>query len=444
MKNNKILKNTFVDFTQMYEFSKNPLIFSKANGINLWDINNKIYIDAIGGIFVTILGHNYKPINQIICEQLSKISFSPPLHGISDVGLKFIDDFSKITPKNLNFIKAFSGGSEANESAIKFSRQYHKQSKNPGKYKTLSLYQSYHGGSLATSSASGVGKRKVKFEPLMSGFIKVPSPYQIYKRTKNWREANELSIMIIEDIIINEDPDTISSFILEPICNTAGIVEPSNHFFKEIRKLCTKYNIILILDEILCGIAKTGKMFAFEYHDIIPDIICAGKSLSNGAIPIGVMAVNNNISDYFWGPDSENINFAHGHTFAGNPLASVVCSKVIDEISNKNLLQKANDNGLYLRSKLDKLLKYDFIIEIRGRGSLLGVEISNEYFIKKYKNFKNFGFYFKQTSIKNGLILRVDPNWFAISPPLIANKSQLDEIISLIDNSINDVFKLIK
>ena len=104
-----------------------------------------------------LFGHNYKPINEAIKNQLSKIVFSPPLHGISEVGLKFIDDFSKVTPKNMNFIKAFSGGSEANESAIKFSRQYHKQSNNPGKYKTLSLYQSYHGGSLATSSASGVG-----------------------------------------------------------------------------------------------------------------------------------------------------------------------------------------------------------------------------------------------------------------------------------------------
>ncbi len=461
----KLLKQTCVDYTQMSEFSKNPLIFKKGDGIYLWDINDKKYIDTFGGVFVCMFGHNYEPIKETIIKQLEKLTFFPGLHGISDDTLEFVKNFSEITPNNLNFVKAYTGGSEANEAAIKFARQYHKQTNAPGKYKVLSLNLSYHGGTLATSSISGLGRRKLKYEPLIYGHVKVPSPYQVYHMLRKrhilqgelnivstvgeghldlWEEANYICADIVEDTIINEHPDTISSLIIEPISNTAGIIEPSTSYFEKIRRLCDEHNIMLIFDEVLTGMGKTGKMFATEYTGVCPDIITAGKALSNGTVPLSAVAIDTKYSDAFWGPLEENIQFAHGHTYAGMPLAAAVGSTVIKEILTKNYIQKANDIGTQLRNKLESLKKYDFVIDVRGRGSLLCVEINNDYFHKRYKNFSSFGEHLKKETLKNGLIVRIDPHWFAFSPPLISTEDEINELFFLLEKSIEGVLKSCK
>jgi len=459
-----ILKQTCVDYMQMNEFLINPLIFKKGKGIYLWDINNKKYIDALSGVFVCIFGHNYKPINQALTKQLNKLSFFPGLHGTSDATLKFVEDLSSITPGNLNFVKAYTGGSEANEAAMKFAKQYHTQTNSPGKYKVLSLNLSYHGGTFATTSISGLSKRRVKYEPLTYGHIKVPSPYQVYSKLKRrnsfnptfeghyfigesfdlWKEANQICADILEDTIINEHPDTISSFIIEPICSTAGIIEPSLNYFKTVRNLCDKYNIMLIFDEVLTGVAKTGKMFATEYTGICPDIITIAKSISNGTVPLSAFAVDTKYSDAFLGPwsqDSESVQFHTGITYAGMPVASAVGSAVINEVLTNDYIQKATNIGIQLREKLESLRKYDFVIDVRGRGSLLCVEINNDYFHKRYKNFTSFGDYFKKTTLENGLIVRIDPHWFTLSPPLISTKEEIDELFRLLEKSIEDVVK---
>ena len=440
----KLLKQTCVDYTQMSVFNNNPLIFKKGNGVYLWDVNDKRYIDTFGGVWVCIFGHNYKPINEVIINQLEKLTFYPGLHGISEDTLKFVEDFSSITPKNLNFVKAYTGGSEADEAAIKFARQYHKQTNNSTKYKVLSLNLSYHGGTFATSSASGVGKRKLKYEPLMPGFIKIPSPYQINRRIKNWEEANLLSADIVEDTIINEHPDTISSLIIEPISNTAGIIEPSTSYFEKIRRLCDEHNIFLIFDEVLTGMAKTGKMFMSDYLTIDPDILTAGKALSNGTVPLSAIAVDTKFVDAFIGTAESDTAFAHGHTYAGMPLASAVGSAVIKEIETKNYIQKANNIGTQLRNKLESLRKYDFVIDVRGRGSVLCVEVDNNYFHKRYKNFSSFGEHLKKETLKNGLIVRIDPHWFAFSPPLISTEDEINELFFLLEKSIEGVLKSCK
>ena len=461
----KLLKQTCVDYTQMSVFNNNPLIFKKGNGIYLWDVNDKRYIDTFGGVWVCIFGHNYKPINEVIINQLEKLTFYPGLHGISEDTLKFVEDFSNITPKNLNFVKAYSGGSEANEAAIKFARQYHKQTNNSTKYKVLSLNLSYHGGTFATSSASGVGKRKLKYEPLMPGFIKIPSPYQVYHMLRKrhvlqgefnivstvvegsfdlWEEANHICADIVEDTIINEHPDTISSLIIEPISNTAGIIEPSTSYFEKIRRLCDEHNIFLIFDEVLTGMAKTGKMFMSNYLTIDPDILTAGKALSNGTVPLSAIAVDTKFVDAFIGTAESDTAFAHGHTYAGMPLASAVGSAVIKEIETKNYIQKANDIGTQLRNKLESLRKYDFVINVRGRGSVLCVEVDNNYFHKRYKNFSSFGEYLKKETLKNGLIVRIDPHWFAFSPPLISTEDEINELFFLLEKSIEGVLKSCK
>ena len=174
----RLLKSTFIDFRQTSEVLANPLIFNRARGLYCWDIDGKRYFDAIGGIFVAVLGHQHPRVMEAMKRQMERITLAPPLHGIGDTTLDLIEKIGEVSPGNLNFVKCFSGGSESIEAAMKFTRQYFKQTGHPEKYKFISLYLSYHGGTFAAMAATGSGKRKTKFEPHMGGFLKVFSPIQ--------------------------------------------------------------------------------------------------------------------------------------------------------------------------------------------------------------------------------------------------------------------------
>ena len=247
---------------------ENPLIVSQAEGLYYWDTEGKQYFDAIGGIFVAALGHRHPRVMEAMQKQMERLSFAPPMHGTSDVTLEFVEKLGSVSPGNLNYVKAYSGGSESVESALKFVRQYWKQAGHPSKYKFVSRYFGYHGGTFGAMAASGTGKRKTPFEPMMTGFLKVFPPTYYRDRFSTWAECNRFCAQMFEDVIINEDPETVAGIILEPIGNTGGIITPTDEYFQIIREICDRHNIILIYDEIITGYGRTGNMFRS------PDLWC--------------------------------------------------------------------------------------------------------------------------------------------------------------------------
>jgi adenosylmethionine-8-amino-7-oxononanoate aminotransferase len=371
----QLLQRTFIDYRQTSEVISAPLIFERAEGLYCWDVEGKRYFDGIGGIYVAILGHRHPRIMDAMRRQMERMTFAAPLHGITDVALDFVEKMGSITPENLNYVKPFSGGSEAIEAALKLARQYYRQTGQPGKYKFISLYLSYHGGTLAATAAGGGRQRRTKFEPLMSGFIKVFSPIQVRDRFSSWEEANRFCARMFEEVIVNEGPETVAGILIEPICNTAGIVTPTEEYFQTLREACDRYNVLLIFDEVVTGFARTGEMFAAQTFGVTPDIICSGKGLSSGAIPIGVLAAREDMAEAFYGPVEAGVQFAHGHTFAGNPLACAVGIAVIDEIVEQELDKKARQLGHYLAERLEGLKRYGVVREVRGKGVLRGVEL---------------------------------------------------------------------
>jgi adenosylmethionine-8-amino-7-oxononanoate aminotransferase len=440
---NRLLRNTFVDFQQMSAFVEDPLIYSRAEGLYCWDIHGKRYFDAIGGVFVAVLGHRPPAVLEAIRRQMDEITFGAPLHGISETTLRLNEKLGSVTPGDLNYIKSFSGGSESVEAALKFARQYFKQTGCPGKYKVISLYLSYHGATFAAMAATGYGKRKVKFEPQMPGFVKVFSPIQLRDWFPSWEEANRFAANMVEQTIVNENPETVSAVLIEPICNTAGIVAPTAEYLQMVRDACTRHNVLLIFDEVLTGFGRTGDMFAAQTFDVTPDILCSGKGLSGGVIPIGAMIARESLGEAFFGPVEADIQFAHGHTFAGNPLAAAAGIAVIDELTSKGLPAKARSLGARLRTRLEGLKRLGVVREVRGKGLLLGVELVEDAAANRpYPEGRKLGDALKKTALRNGLIMRIDPDWFAVSPPLIASEADLDELGDLIDKSLREAMDL--
>ncbi len=437
----KLLGRTFLDYQSTEAFLQNPIVVSRAEGVYYWDTEGRRYFDGIGGIFVANLGHGHPRVIEAVKRQLDTMSFSPPMHGTSDIALDFVERVGEVTPATLNFVKPFSGGSESMEAAMKFARQYYKQTDRPHKYKFVSRYLGYHGGTFGAMAASGTGKRKTPFEPQMPGFIKVYPPSYYRDRFASWEECNRFCAQMFEDAIINEDPDTVAGVIVEPIGNSGGIITPTEEYFHLLREICDRHDVMLIFDEIITGWGRTGSMFAAETFGAIPDIICSGKALSNGTIPLGAMIAREDMAEAFKGDPAAGLNFAHGHTYAGSPVGCAAGLAVINEIVEKDLAARAGKMGAYLAEKLEGLKKYGVVREVRGRGLIRGVEFVKD--TNGLQPFPELGMALKKTALQNGLIIRVDPTWFAVVPALVISKDEVDEMCELIDRSLEEALAMV-
>ncbi len=426
----------------MKEFAKNPLIMKSAKGVWYEDVNGKKYLDGLSGIFTVNCGHGNRRIIEAIKNQLETLSFAPPLHSTNVNALTLRDLIVSVTPDDLRTVKLLSGGSESTEAAMKLARQYHKQTGNPGKYKVISRYEGYHGATMGALAASGVAKRKTAFEPFGPGYIKVfpPTCYRCPYKLE-YPVCGIFCVQIIENVIKQEDPSTVASLIVEPIGNTGGIITPPQEYFTILREICDKYNILLIFDEIITGFGRTGEMFASQTFNTTPDIICMGKGMSSGYAPIGGIAFKDTVAEAFLGKEEQKVQFNHGHTFGGNPLSCAAAIASITEIRERDLPRRARESGAIVWKRLEELRdKVGIIGDIRGKGLLIGIEFVKDVRTKEqFPDSVSFGLQVGKAALRHGLIIRADPHWVALAPPLVIEKGEIDEMINRFSDSVQEV-----
>jgi adenosylmethionine-8-amino-7-oxononanoate aminotransferase len=435
----QFLRHIFVR-DQMHEWSKRPLIMAKADGVHYWDVHGKRYLDALSGIYVVSVGHNNRRVIEAIRKQLDTLHFSPPMHGTNPVAIQLANLLAELAPGNLSTVKFQCGGGEVTEGAIKLARQYHKLTGNPGKYKIISRYLSWHGSTLGALSASGLKSRRTVNEPLAPGFLHVfpPTCYRC-PFGKTYGDCGITCATIVNDVIEMEDPATVAAIMVEPIGHTGGIIDPPPEYLPILREACDRHNILLIFDEIITGIGRTGHMFAAETFGVTPDVICTGKGMSGGFAPLSAMICQRSIADTFWGPIEENPGFIEGHTFEGNPISCAAGIAVLQEILERDLCANARQQGQRLRAGFQRLAdKYGVIGDIRGKGLMQGIE-----FVRDRKTKERFadpiGVKIGRRALENGLLCRFDPHWIAFGPSLISTAEQIDEMVALLDRSMEEV-----
>jgi adenosylmethionine-8-amino-7-oxononanoate aminotransferase len=436
-----MLQHIVLDLQQMKTFCERPLVIEKAKGICLWDVNGKRYIDGLSGIYVVNIGHGNEYVLEAMRRQMEKVNFAPPLHAVADISVRYAARLAELTPGDLNTIKLLSGGSEATEAAMKFARQYHKQNRNPRKYKVISCYKSFHGATLGAMSASGLGgPRRSVFEPLLTGFEHVmpPTCYRcVYEKT--YPECNSFCARILEEVIKNEGPESVAAFIIEPIGNTGGIVSPPDGYLPVVREICTRYDVLLIFDEMITGFGRTGEWFAAQTFKTTPDILCMGKGMGGGYVPLAGVAISDRLYfGAFWGEEEQDIHFAHGHTFGANPICAAAGLACLDVIERDKLIENGRRIGDYLRHRLTKEVGALGILgDIRGAGCLLGVEFVRDPATKEpFK--RQFGKRVQRRLIEKGLILRCDPDWIAFAPPLITTETEAEEIVGIFLEAVRE------
>ena len=437
----RFLRQIFVR-DQMAEWSKSPLLMAKADGVIYWDVNGKRYWDALSGIYTVSVGHNNRRVIDAIKKQLDTLHFSPPMHGTNPVAVQLANMIAEVAPGDLNTVKFECAGSEVTEAAIKLARQYHRLTGNPGKYKVISRYLSWHGSTMGALSASGLKGRKTVNEPLAPGFIHVfpPTCYRC-PFGKTYPSCEITCATLVNDVIEMEDPATVAAVMVEPIGHTGGIIDPPPEYLRILRDACTRHNVLLIFDEIITGMGRTGHLFAAETFGVLPDVICTAKGLSGGFAPLSAMICRKPIADAFWGPVETNPGFVEGHTFEGNPVSCAAGIAVLREILDNDLCGNARRQGDRLRAGFQRLAdKYGVIGDIRGKGLLQGIEFVKDVRTKeRFPASPGFGVRVGRRGLANGLLCRFDPHWLAFGPALNVTAGQLDEMLAVLDRSIGEV-----
>ena len=445
----EFLRHIFVR-DQMAEWSKQPLIMARAEGVHYWDVAGKRYLDALSGIYVVAVGHGDRRVIDAVRRQLETLHFSPPMHGTNPLAVQLANLLSELAPAYETdngqapgwTVKFQCGGSEVTEAAIKLARQYHKLTGAPGKYKIVGRYQSWHGSTMASLSASGLKSRKTVNEPLAPGFLHVfpPTCYRC-PFGKQYPDCGIACATIINDVIDMEDPATVAAIIVEPIGHTGGVIDPPEEYLPILRDICDRHNILLIFDEIITGIGRTGNMFAAQTFGVVPDILCIGKGLSGGTVPLSAMLCRRSIADAFWGPIAENPGFVEGHTFEGNPISCAAGLAVLEEILERDLCTNARIQGQRLRAGLERLAKKHGVIgDIRGKGLFQGIEfVKNPATKERFPATTAFGVQVGRRALHNGMLTRFDPHWIALGPALTFTAEQIDELLSILDRSIGEV-----
>ncbi|MEQ8790992.1 MAG: aspartate aminotransferase family protein [Pirellulaceae bacterium] len=436
----RFLRQIFVR-DQMAEWSKQPFIMARADGVHYWDSDGKRYLDALSGIYVVSVGHGNRRVLEAVKTQLEKMAFSPPMHGTNPLAVQLANLLAELAPGDLSAVKLQCGGSEVTEAAIKLARQYHKLTGNPGKYKIISRYQSWHGSTLGSLSASGLKSRKTVNEPLAPGFLHVfpPTCYRC-PFGKQYDECGITCATIVGDVIDMEDPATVAAVLVEPIGHTGGVIDPPSEYLPLLREICTKNNVLLMFDEIITGVGRTGNLFAAETFGVTPDVLCIAKGLGGGLAPVSAMICRRELADAFWGPAGENPGFVEGHTFEGNPVSCAAAIAVLREILENDVLANVRRQGERLRRGLEQLAeKHPVIGDLRGKGLFQAMEFVEDRATRRQFDPRiAFGTRVGRRALDHGLLTRFDPHWLALGPPLISTAEHIDEMLAVLDRSISE------
>jgi acetylornithine/N-succinyldiaminopimelate aminotransferase len=378
----------------MNTYNRFPIVLRKGRGVKVWSSDGKEYLDFVGGVAVNILGHCHPRVVVAIQKQAQRL-----LHVSNYYYIEPQIKLAKLLVEHSFADKAFfcNSGAEANEAAIKLARKYSKEQVSPKRFEIITAKNSFHGRTLATLTATGQEKFQKGFEPLVPGFKHVP-----------FNDISSISKTITKETC---------AVMLEPIQGEGGVIVPDQNYLKEVRELCNEHNILLILDEVQTGMGRTGKLFAYEHFGITPDIMTLAKGLGGG-VPIGAMLATDKVASAFQ-PGN------HASTFGGNPLVCAAAVATIETLLEDGfILDQCNRMGKYLREELEQL-KEEFpslIIEIRGKGLLLGMEIT-----------RNGDPIVRACLEKGALINCTAGNVLRFIPPLIVQQKDIDRLIDILE-----------
>lgn len=430
--------------SNLFYQTKSPRpVLDRAEGIYMWDVNGKRYIDGSSGAMVSNLGHSDPAVLDAMRAQMDKSTFGYRLHFQTESSEELARMTAGLAPDGLNKVFFVSGGSEAVESTLKLARQYVITQGQPQRFKVISRYPSYHGCTLGALAITGYAPMAAPFDPMMQRMPKIPAPRAYLDGLNPDDPATGLHYAnMLETAILQEGPETVLAFVVEPVggASTGALVPPVG-YMQRIREICTQYAVLLIHDEVMTGGGRTGRFFGAEHWGTTPDLIALSKGFGAGYAPLGAMIARDDMVEAVMAGGG----FIHGFTYAGNPLACAAGVAVLEQIAKRDLVGNAERMGVALQTRLKGLMqRYALIGDVRGKGLLTAFElVADRQTMAPLDPALNAHARLVDIAYDNGLIIYsrrtrggTSGDHFLVCPPLIMTETQLDEITDLLDRSL--------
>ena len=441
--------NLFMHFTRHSQFDGHEIpIITRADGHHFWDQNGKKYFDGISSLFSVNAGHGRARLAEAAAKQMKQLDYFPLWSNTHAPGIELAERLLSYAPKSLSRVFFTTGGGEANETAWKLAKQYFKMIGKPTKHKVLTRAVAYHGTSHGALSLTGIPSMKKAFEPLVPSTFRVPNTnwYRAQDDFENEEAFAKWAADRVEEMILFEDPDTVAAFFLEPVQNSGGCFTAPKSYFKRVREICDKYDVLVVADETIDGFGRVGTMFASEMYEFEPDMLVCAKGMTSAYQPLGALLLAEKLFEPF--KKGTNI-FPHGYTYGGHPVACAVALENLDIFDEEDLVGNVQRNTSAFRKTLEKLKDIDIVGDVRGEGYFFAIELVKDRATKETFNDaeseKLLRGFLSTDLYDAGLYCRSDDRGdpvVQLAPPLTIGQREFDELEGILRQSLTKAAKL--
>jgi adenosylmethionine-8-amino-7-oxononanoate aminotransferase len=419
-----------------------PRVLVRGHGCRVWDSEGREYLDGIGALEACVVGLGRAEIADAVAEQLRELSFLDLFRYASRPAVELAAKLAELAPGTLSRVHFTPGGSEAVEAAIKLARQYHQLGGESGRRRVLSRIGAFHGSTFGAMSVDGhtsIGRTRL-FEPLPNETRFFPGPYHYRCDLCSADTAcTTQCLSSLRELIEFEGPETVSAVIVDPAATYIGVSPPPPSYLQELGRICAEYGVLLIVDEVITGFGRTGRMFCCEHADVVPDLMTVSKGLSSGYLPIGAVLATEAVHERFVAADEA---FAHGQTYGGHPAAAVAALENIRILEREHLVERATELGPYLLDRLETLRRHECVGDVRGIGLLAGVElVADRASREPPAPLGSLGARTRKACRDAGLLtLAVYPgDVMLLAPALTLERADVDELVDRFDRALDRV-----
>ena len=432
-------------------FRNTPAIAVSGQGVTLRDSLGREYLDGSSGAAVSILGHGHPDVIAAMHAQIDRLNYAHTSFFTTEIAEELADELIRSAPQGLSDVYFVSGGSEAVEAALKMTRQYFLEIGQPQRTKFIARRQSYHGNTLGALAVGGNESRRMPYAPILIPVTHVSAcyPYRDLHANETDLQYGQRLAAELEATILREGPESVMAFIIETVGGaTAGVLTPVPGYLRAVREVLDRHGVLLILDEVMCGMGRTGTLYASEQEGVVPDLVTIAKGLGGGYQPIGAVLVQRKIVEAM---SKGSGSFLHGHTYIGHPVACAAALAVQRVIQRDGLVQRVRENGTAFGAMLrEQLADHPHVGDIRGRGLFWGIEFVSDRSTKApFDPSLQIHAVLKKTAMKNGLLCypmggTIDGkrgDHVVLAPPYIATLDELQQIASRLATSVKEVLK---
>ncbi|WP_332631443.1 adenosylmethionine--8-amino-7-oxononanoate transaminase [Halalkalibacter flavus] len=436
----KSKKHLWLPFTQMKDYDLDPLIIESGNGIKVKDIHGKEYYDGFSSVWLNVHGHRKKELDQAIKDQLEKIAHSTLLGMTNVPATELAERLVELTPDDLTRVFYSDSGAEAMEIALKMAFQYWKNIGKPQKQKFVSMKEGYHGDTIGAVSVGAIELFHHVYGPLMFESFKAPIPNVYRSESGDPDQCRDECLQKLEELLKEHHEEIAALSIESMVQGAAGMIVMPRGFLQGVRALCTKYDVLMIVDEVATGFGRTGKMFACEHDGVQPDLMAAGKGITGGYLPIAVTFTTEKIYEAFY-DDYENLKtFFHGHSYTGNQLGCAVALENLRLFESERIVENVQRKSEHLKEILLDLYSLPHVGDIRQLGFMCGIELVQDKLKKTpYPFERRIGYKVSLKMRELGMLTRPLGNVIVFMPPLVSTKSELESMVSIMKEAIESV-----